>query len=53
MTVSDPDRVRANTWRIVDRLTSLVKNMRHELASGAEVREPDLLLYEDALLYFF
>ena len=53
MTVSDPDRVHANTWRIVDRLTPLVKNMRHALGSRAEVREPDLLLYEDALLFFF
>lgn len=53
MTVADPDRVRANTWRIVDRLTPLVRNMRQALASGAEVRESDLLLYEDALLYFF
>lgn len=53
MTVSDPDRVRANTWRIVDRLTPLAKNMRQALASGAEVRESDLLLYEDALLFLF
>ncbi|HEY1213346.1 MAG TPA: sigma 54-interacting transcriptional regulator, partial [Bryobacteraceae bacterium] len=53
MTVSDPDRIRANTWRIVERLTPLVKDMRQALVSGTQVREPDLLLYEDALLFFF
>lgn len=52
MTVSDPDRVHANTWRIVERLAPLVKDMRQALVSGAEIHEPDLLLYEDALLFF-
>ncbi len=53
MTVSDPDRVRGNTWKIMERLKPLLTNMRAELAGGAEVREADLILYEDALLYYF
>ncbi len=53
MTVSDPDRVRANSWRIVDRLQPLLKHLRERLAAEAEARESDLILYEDGLLYFF
>ena len=52
MTVSDPDRVRANTWRIVDRLQPLLKSLRASLAASAEAREADLILYEDGLLYY-
>ncbi len=53
MAVSDPDRVRANTWRIVERLEPLAKTLRISLASGARPRETDLILYEDGLLYLF
>jgi hypothetical protein len=53
MTVSDPERVRANTWRIVDRLQALLKNLRSSLAAASDAREGDLILYEDALLYYF
>ena len=52
MTVSDPDRVRANTWRIVDRLQLLLKTLRASLAASVEAREADLILYEDGLLYY-
>ena len=48
--VSDPDRVRANTWLIMDRLTALVKTLR---ASLKQANESELLLYEDGLLYYF
>jgi len=53
MTVSDPDRVRANNWRIVDRLQPLLQNLRASLAGSADARETDLILYEDGLLYYF
>jgi DNA-binding NtrC family response regulator len=53
MIVNDPDRVRANSWRIVDRLDPLLKNLRELLAAGEEAREADLILYEDGLLYYF
>jgi len=52
MTVSDPDRVRANIWRIVGRLEPLLKTLRTALAASGEVREADLILYEDGLLYY-
>jgi DNA-binding NtrC family response regulator len=50
MNVSDPDRVRANTWRIVDHLEPVLKNLRERLP---EANEDDLLLYEDGLVYYF
>jgi len=53
MSVSDPDRVRVNTWRIMERLTQILKTLRASLASGAAASETDLLLYEDGLLYYF
>ena len=53
MNVSDPDRVRANTWRIVDRLQPLLQKLRESLAAGDDAREADLILYEDGLLYYF
>ncbi len=52
MTVSDPDRVRANNWRIAERLQPLLKTLRTSLAASAEARESDLILYEDGLLYY-
>jgi transcriptional regulator with AAA-type ATPase domain len=53
MTVSDPDRVRANTWRIIDRLQPLLEKLRGALAVSEETRDADLILYEDGLLYAF
>ena len=52
MSVSHPDRVRANTWRIVDRLQPLLKTLRASLAASAEAPEADLILYEDGMLYY-
>lgn len=52
LTVSDPDRVRANGWRIMDRLQPLLKNLRESLAAGKNASEADLVLYEDGLLYY-
>lgn len=53
MMVSDPDRVRANTWRIVDRLPPLIEKLRDTLAAGEKAPDGDLVLYEDGLLYAF
>jgi len=50
LSVSDPDKVRANTWKIIDRLKPLLESMRKGLAT---LKEADLILYEDALLYYF
>lgn len=52
MTVSDPERVRRNTWRIVERLEPILKRSRKLLASGVSARETDLVLYEDGLLFW-
>lgn len=52
--VSDPDRVRANTWLIMKRLTPLVESLRAALAhNNVTPDETELLLYEDGLLYYF
>ncbi|HEX4230541.1 MAG TPA: sigma-54 factor interaction domain-containing protein [Bryobacteraceae bacterium] len=53
MTVSDPDRVRTNAWRIVDRLQPLLDKVRGALAAGETTTVGDLILYEDGLLYAF
>ncbi|MBV9675002.1 MAG: sigma-54 factor interaction domain-containing protein, partial [Acidobacteriaceae bacterium] len=52
LTVSDPDRVRANGWRIMERLQLLLKSLRESLASGENAPQADLILYEDSLLYY-
>ena len=53
MSVTEPDRVRSNSWRIVDRLRPLLAKLRGALSAGTEASDADLLLYEDALLYYF
>jgi DNA-binding NtrC family response regulator len=53
MTVSDPDRVRTNSWRILHRLEPLLKKLRGSLAAGEDAAEAELALYEDGLLFFF
>ncbi len=52
LTVSDPDRVRANGWRITDRLQPLLNSLQKLLAAGESASEADLILYEDGLLYY-
>ncbi|HXB71174.1 MAG TPA: sigma 54-interacting transcriptional regulator [Candidatus Acidoferrales bacterium] len=42
---------RANVWRIQERLEPMVEQLRGKLAEGAEAREADLVLYEDAVLH--
>lgn len=53
LTVSDPDRVRENSWRIVRKLEPMVDSLRAKLSTGFSGSEGDLILYEDALLYLF
>src|SRR5215831_14585164 len=49
--VDQPDRPRANLWRVVGKLTPLARQLRGRLLGGAKAREPDLVLYEDAVLH--
>jgi len=46
--VSDPERPRANVWRINERLVPLTEDLRARLHDASE---PDLLLYEDAIIH--
>jgi transcriptional regulator with AAA-type ATPase domain len=48
--VADPERPRANAWRIAERLERLAADLRARLAGGAEASARDLALYEDAVL---
>jgi transcriptional regulator with AAA-type ATPase domain len=50
--VDDPEKPRANVWRIYEKLAKLAEELRTRLikSSGA-ARESDLLLYEDAVLH--
>lgn len=51
--VEDPERVHANSWRILERLERLLPELRQALARGAHHTPKELSLYEDALLYRF
>jgi hypothetical protein len=49
--VRDPERPRANAWRIVERTETLGEELQARLRSGTEARADDLLLYEGAILH--
>ena len=51
--VEDPERVHANSWRILERLERLLPELRQALARGDHHTPKELSLYEDALLYRF
>ena len=51
LSVVDPDRPRANVWRINARLEPLAEQLRARLLAETKVREPDLVLYEDAVIH--
>jgi DNA-binding NtrC family response regulator len=51
MDVSEPDRVRSNTWRVMERLEPLMNGLRGRL--NADVSEADRALYEDGVLFLF
>src|SRR5712691_4803813 len=48
--VDQPERPRANVWRIVERLEPLGAQLRNKLGVSTEVSPEDLTLYEDAIL---
>src|SRR5689334_24070077 len=43
---------RQNVWLVYERLEPVLEAARDCLASGAEARGPDLVLYEDSVLHF-
>jgi len=49
--VDDPDTLRSNPVKITERVEALVGKLRERLTTGAAATEPDLLLYEDAILW--
>src|SRR2546426_6473658 len=49
--VEQPERPRANVWRIVERLNPLAEQLRRRLSSAITARREDLALYEDAILH--
>ena len=48
--VDEPDRRRSNVWRIAAHLEEVCPRLRQKLATGAAANQPDLILYEDAVL---
>src|SRR5438445_370338 len=49
--VNEPERPRANVWRIVERLEPLAEQLRGKLGATAQVTQEDLILYEDGILH--
>jgi transcriptional regulator with AAA-type ATPase domain len=49
--VEDPERPRANVWRIAARLDLLAEQLRTRLLASAQARETELVLYEDAVIH--
>src|SRR5712671_6867478 len=45
----DPERPRANVWRIAARLETTLEPLRTKLPAAQDAREQDLLLYEDGV----
>src|SRR5260370_20952264 len=48
--VKDPERPRANVWRIAERLGNLAEQLNARLLSSRAANEQDLLLYEDGVI---
>ena len=49
--VKDPERPRANIWKIAEKLAPAAEQFRDRLAGGATASDEELALYEDAVLY--
>jgi len=49
--VKDPERPRANVWRIAERLENLAEQLNARLLSSRAANEQDLLLYEDGVIH--
>src|SRR5580698_10302942 len=51
LSVEDPERPRANVWRIAERLEPLAEQLRQRLSEGVSLPlEQDLALYQEAVL---
>lgn len=48
--VEEPEKPRANVWRIVERLESAAQSVRQRL-SGANAAKTELVLYEDGVIH--
>ena len=49
--VDEPERPRANVWKVVARLEKLCEVLQQKLRKGARPQNEDLLLYEDVVLH--
>ena len=49
--VDEPERPRANVWKVVARLEKLCEALQQKLRKGAHPQSEDLLLYEDVVLH--
>ncbi len=49
--VDEPARPRANAWRIIQRLDTLLEQLRDRLREGTAAHPDDLAWYEDAVLH--
>ena len=52
MRVADPDKPRANSWKITERLHPLIDQLRERLTRDPAATGKELELYEDALLFW-
>src|ERR1700728_2704293 len=50
LSVDDPERPRANIWKIAERLEPLAEQLRQRLIGSVPPPEQDLALYQDAIL---
>lgn len=50
--VDDPEKPRANVWRVVERLEPMVNRLRDRLNAGVKASAPELVLYEDGALHW-
>lgn len=50
LSVHEPERPRANVWRIAQRLEVLIPELLGRLRAGPPIRDQDLTLYEDGVL---
>src|SRR5271154_7287541 len=49
--VGDPERPRANVWRINARLEPLAEQLRSRILASGKVTDADLVLYEDGVIH--
>ena len=49
--VNDPEKPRANVWRISERSRKLAEQVRERLTGGAKASAAELILYEDSVLH--